>query len=105
MWHALNECVVLSRGQSIGKLSVFVDGSFVTLVEGDGLIISSPTGSTGYSLSCGGPIVSPSVPATLLTPIAPASLSFRPMIISEMSQVELVLPLGARMGEAKVTID
>lgn len=105
MWHALNECVVLSRGQAIGKLRVFVDRSFVTLVEGDGIIISSPTGSTGYSLSCGGPIVSPSVPCTLLTPIAPASLSFRPVLISEMSTVEVWLPAGARLGAASVVLD
>ncbi|CAK0836425.1 unnamed protein product [Prorocentrum cordatum] len=67
-WYALNECAILSRGESIGKLRLFVDGTLVTLVEGDGLLISTPTGSTGYSLSCGGPIVSPSVPGTLLTP-------------------------------------
>mmetsp|Transcript_105683 Transcript_105683/g.203016 ORF Transcript_105683/g.203016 Transcript_105683/m.203016 type:complete len:373 (-) Transcript_105683:145-1263(-) len=104
-WHALNEVVVLSRGTAIGKLRLLVDGSFVTLVEGDGLIISSPTGSTGYSLSSGGPILSPSVPATLLTPIAPASLSFRPVLISEMSTVEVQLPAQARIGEASVLLD
>lgn len=104
-WYALNECVVLSRGNAIGKLRLSVDGTFVTLVEGDGIIVSSPTGSTGYSLSCGGPIVSPSVPCTLLTPIAPASLSFRPLLISELSSVEVLLPSGARTGHASVVLD
>merc|ERR1740122_955522 len=89
----------------MGKLALFVDGTFVTLVEGDGIVISSPTGSTGYSLSCGGPIVSPSVPCMLLTPIAPASLSFRPVLISELSQVEVILPPRARTGEATVVVD
>jgi len=104
-WYALNECAILSRGESIGKLRLFVDGTLVTLVEGDGLLISTPTGSTGYSLSCGGPIVSPSVPGTLLTPIAPASLSFRAVMISELSTVEVVLPSGARSPSAEVVID
>lgn len=104
-WYALNECAVISRSSAIGKLNIFVDGTFVTRVEGDGIIISSPTGSTGYSLSCGGPIVSPSVPCTLLTPIAPASLSFRPVLVSELSVVEVYLPPGARAGEAAVALD
>eukprot|EP00929_Paragymnodinium_shiwhaense_P054645 TRINITY_DN27402_c0_g1_i2.p1 TRINITY_DN27402_c0_g1~~TRINITY_DN27402_c0_g1_i2.p1 ORF type:complete len:464 (+),score=54.11 TRINITY_DN27402_c0_g1_i2:39-1430(+) len=105
LWFALNECVVQPRGDAIGKLQLWVDDHFVTLVEGDGLIISSPTGSTGYSLSCGGPIVSPSVPGTILTPIAPASLSFRPVVISEHSRIELVLPVAARVKKASVIID
>eukprot|EP00662_Eupelagonemidae_sp_cell21_P003493 gene3493-35560_t len=55
----------------------------VTVAEGDGVIVATPTGSTGYNLSCAGPMVSPSVPATLITPIAPHSLSFRPVIANE----------------------
>mmetsp|Transcript_54684 Transcript_54684/g.85063 ORF Transcript_54684/g.85063 Transcript_54684/m.85063 type:complete len:385 (+) Transcript_54684:54-1208(+) len=104
-WHALNECAVLTRGRAIGKLHVYVDGAFVTRVEGDGIIISSPTGSTGYSLSCGGPIVSPSVPCILMTPIAPASLSFRPILVSEQSRIDIALPIGARTGQATIVVD
>ena len=61
----MNEAVVQTRGEAIGKLRLYVDGSFVTLVEGDRLIVASATGSTGYSLSCGGPIMSPSVPGVV----------------------------------------
>lgn len=70
---------VLDRGAFPGAvlLEIFVDGSYVTNVEADGLIISTPSGSTAYSMSAGGPVVAPSVPCTVCTPIAPLSLSFR----------------------------
>ncbi|KAJ9449714.1 putative NAD kinase 2 [Diplonema papillatum] len=90
--HVLNECTVSCRAadRRLGKLSLKVDGEVATLIEGDGVIISTPTGSTGYNMSCGGPMVSPSVPATVICPIAPSSLSFRPIVISEASYVEIV---------------
>eukprot|EP00756_Hemistasia_phaeocysticola_P017970 Hpha_TRINITY_DN15565_c4_g7::TRINITY_DN15565_c4_g7_i1::g.108011::m.108011/K00858/ppnK, NADK; NAD+ kinase len=104
--HVLNECAVATRRQgALGKLALTVDGDLVTQVEGDGLIIATPTGSTGYNLSCMGPIVSPSVPATLITPIAPHSLSFRPVIASELSAIEVHLPVGARSGSIEVSCD
>jgi len=104
--HVLNECAVATRRQgALGKLLLSVDGDLVTQVEGDGLIVATPTGSTGYNLSCMGPIVSPSVPATLITPIAPHSLSFRPVIASELSQIEVNLPVGARSGSIEVSCD
>eukprot|EP01062_Namystynia_karyoxenos_P002788 TRINITY_DN10988_c0_g1_i1.p1 TRINITY_DN10988_c0_g1~~TRINITY_DN10988_c0_g1_i1.p1 ORF type:complete len:683 (+),score=171.39 TRINITY_DN10988_c0_g1_i1:71-2050(+) len=103
--HVLNECVVLSRGDAIAKIRVFVDGDFLTLMEGDGLIVATPTGSTGYTMSCGGSVVAPSVPCTLLTPIAAASLSFRPVIVNEMSTLRLELPRGARAKRLDVIFD
>eukprot|EP01062_Namystynia_karyoxenos_P071009 TRINITY_DN66422_c0_g1_i1.p1 TRINITY_DN66422_c0_g1~~TRINITY_DN66422_c0_g1_i1.p1 ORF type:complete len:445 (+),score=129.34 TRINITY_DN66422_c0_g1_i1:123-1337(+) len=104
--HVLNECTVACKRQgALGKLCLCVDGDTVTTAEGDGLIVATPTGSTGYNLSCMGPIVSPSVPATLITPIAPHSLSFRPVIASELSQIEVHLPAGARSREVEVSVD
>ena len=73
-----------------------VDGQPVTTVQGDGLIISTPSGSTGDNLAVGGAMVAPSVPCMLLTPIAPSSLSFRPVIIPESSKIEVLIPGSAR---------
>lgn len=72
-------------------LEITIDNEFVTTVRADGLIISSPTGSTGYSLSSGGPIVHPSVDAMLLTPISPHTLSNRPIVVPSTADVRVVL--------------
>ena len=66
------------------------------VLQADGLIIATPSGSTAYSMSAGGPMVAPSVPGTLLTPIAPHSLSFRPLVVPESSEIEIHLPPSAR---------
>ena len=67
-----------------------------SVLQADGLIIATPSGSTAYSMSAGGPMVAPSVPGTLLTPIAPHSLSFRPLVVPESSEIEIHLPPSAR---------
>ena len=64
--------------------------------QADGLIIATPSGSTAYNMAAGGPMVAPSVPCTLLTPIAPHSLSFRPIAIPESSDIQIHVPLYAR---------
>ena len=89
MFSCLNECVI-DKGQhpGLGKMGLEVDGMPVTTVHGDGLIISTPSGSTGYNLAVGGAMVAPSVPCMLITPIAPSTLSFRPVIIPESSKIE-----------------
>ncbi|GLI59240.1 hypothetical protein VaNZ11_001086 [Volvox africanus] len=103
--HVLNECV-LDRGAFPGAvlLEIFVDGSYLTNVEADGLIISTPSGSTAYSMSAGGPVVAPSVPCTVFTPIAPLSLSFRPVVIPESSSICVHLPTCAR-SHARASFD
>ena len=73
-------------------------------MQGDGLIISTPSGSTGYNLAVGGAMVAPSVPCMLLTPIAPSTLSFRPVIIPESSKIEVSVPASART-EGRVIFD
>jgi NAD+ kinase len=80
------------------ELSVSVSGSFVTRVKADGLIIASPTGSTAYNLAAGGPIVHPVVDALVLTPIAPHTLTNRPVIIPASAVVE-VQPLVESEGD------
>ncbi|MCK9911366.1 NAD(+) kinase, partial [Microbacteriaceae bacterium K1510] len=68
---------------------VYLDDHYVATFSGDGVIVSSPTGSTAYSLSAGGPIVAPNVNALLLTPVAPHSLTARPMIFSAEQQIRI----------------
>ncbi|KAJ9464928.1 putative NAD kinase 2 [Diplonema papillatum] len=103
----LNDVVVCQPTGSggIGKFMLFVDKHSITVVEGDGIIVSTPSGSTGYNMSCGGAMVAPSVPCTLLTPIAPSSLSFRPILINEQSVVDVVLPNKSRMHAAQCVCD
>lgn len=102
----LNECTV-DRGASpsVVVLECFVDGRHVTTVNADALIISTPSGSTAYSMSAGGPMVAPSVPCTILTPVAPHSLSFRPLVVPETSVIEIHLPEWTRAQAARVSFD
>lgn len=87
---ALND-VVLQKGSS-GRMFDFdtkIGGTFVNRHSGDGLIVATPTGSTAYALSCGGPIVEPSVAALVMVPICPHSLSDRPLVIPASSDIEI----------------
>lgn len=95
--HVLNECLV-DRGSSpaMVTLQVSADRHHLTTVQADGLIISTPSGSTAYSMSAGGPMVAPSVAGTLITPIAPHSLSFRPLVVPESSEIVVQIPVSAR---------
>jgi NADH kinase len=104
--YALNE-VIVHRGSSphLKIVDVFVGGRFLTEAVADGIIISSPTGSTAYSLSSGGSIVHPLVPSLLLTPICPRSLSFRPLVLPAETPITLRLGEKNRGREAEVSID
>lgn len=80
---ALNDFTILKRdNSSMIVLHTFIDGEFLNSYWADGLIVSTPTGSTGYSLSCGGPIIFPSSENFVLTPVAPHNLNVRPVVIS-----------------------
>jgi NAD+ kinase len=96
--------VVISKGERGGMIEfdVSVDGQYVTSLRADGLIIASPTGSTAYALSSGGPIVHPSLSVMSLVPICPHTLSNRPIIVSAGSSIELRMRAGS---EAVVRFD
>jgi NAD+ kinase len=100
---ALND-VVVGKGSiaRIIKLCLGIDASYVAEIGGDGLIISTPTGSTAYSLAAGGPIVSPQVNGIIVTPICPHSLTFRPLVIPDDSKVKVTLIYGT---ECFLTVD
>ncbi|WP_346880740.1 NAD kinase [uncultured Algibacter sp.] len=87
---ALNE-IAVSRKNTTSMITVetYLDGEYLTSYWSDGLIISTPTGSTGYSLSCGGPVITPSTNSFAITPIAPHNLSARPLIIPDSTEIEL----------------
>lgn len=89
--------VVFSRGAtgSMIEFEIFIDKQFVYSQRSDGLIVSTPTGSTAYSLASGGPILHPTVPAITLVPICPQSLSNRPIAVNDSSVVEFVLTRGS----------
>jgi NAD+ kinase len=101
----LNDVVVakaiLSR---IIELDVTIDGLFVSAFRADGLIVSSPTGSTAYNLAAGGPILHPALPAVVLTPICPHMLTNRPLVVNDRSSIEVRLR-AERGVEVQVTFD
>ena len=96
---------VISKGAiaRIIGVQVWVNGQWVHHVRGDGVIVSTTTGSTAYALAAGGPIVEPSVPALVLAPICPHSLTVRPLIISDSAEVTLCL--SHRPGHVLLTLD
>jgi NAD+ kinase len=73
------------------ELHIAIGGQFVTNLRGDGLIIGTPTGSTAYSLSAGGPIMNPALQALILTPICPHTLTHRPLIVPSNAIIEVTL--------------
>ena len=89
-WDVLND-VVLSKGTiaRIGEFVVEVDGDMVARFRADGVIVSTPTGSTAYNLAANGPIVMPSVNATIVTPICPHLLTIRPIVVPADSEIRL----------------
>ena len=87
---ALNECTLVKKdSSSMLSIEVHIDGVFLNSYWADGLIIATPTGSTAYSLSCGGPLLEPSSESIILTPIAPHNLNVRPIVINDKAEISL----------------
>jgi len=101
---ALNDAVI-SRGElsRLIKLNVAVDGATLSEYHADGLIVSTPTGSTAYSLSAGGPVLTPDSGVFVVTPICPHVLTMRPVMVSDASHIEITPALG--QGDIFLTLD
>jgi NAD+ kinase len=91
-YRVLNDAVIAKSALArIFELTVTVDGHLVGTYRSDGLIVSTPTGSTAYNLSAGGPILSPTLPVAVITPICPHTLSLRPLVVPDSSRIEVTL--------------
>lgn len=101
--YALNEAAVQRLGATMISVDVAIDSLPTLTCNGDGLIISTPTGSTAYSLSAGGPIVAPSCRCLILTPLSPHNLTLRPVVAPDSSTISLVI--HTRKGEASISVD
>lgn len=97
--------VVVSKGTlaRMIEMKISIQGQFVTNLRGDGLIVSTPTGSTAYSLSAGGPIINPAVHSLILTPVCPHTLTHRPLIVQD--DVEIDVTLTSKDEGAMATLD
>ncbi|XP_024915211.1 NAD kinase isoform X1 [Cynoglossus semilaevis] len=96
-YQVLNE-VVVDRGPSsyLSNVDLFLDGHLITTVQGDGVIVSTPTGSTAYAVAAGASMIHPNVPAIMITPICPHSLSFRPIVVPAGVELKIMLSQDAR---------
>jgi NAD+ kinase len=103
-FRVLNDAVITKSALArIIELTLQVDGNLIARFRSDGLIISTPTGSTAYNLSAGGPIVNPLLPVAVLTPICPHALSMRPIVVPDAAPIEVTLE--TRREEVYLTLD
>jgi NAD+ kinase len=103
-WHALNDAVVIKRApERIVDLEARADGQLVATYPADGLIVATPTGSTAYALSAGGPILYPTLGAFVLAPICPHTLSNRPVVLPDSFEIEI--RVRASDHDATLTVD
>lgn len=102
--YALND-VTISRQETTSMITVdsYLNGEFLNVFWGDGVIISTPTGSTAYSLSCGGPIITPNNENFVITPIAPHNLNVRPLVVND--NVEIRLTVESRVPQFTLSLD
>jgi NAD+ kinase len=101
---ALNDAVVTKSALSrLASIDLYLDGQFVSNYRADGVIISTPTGSTAYSLAAGGPILMPSVEGLVISPVCPHSLTHRPLVINDTLAIELIIKSASE--EAFLSID
>jgi len=103
-YEALND-IVVGKGTvyRLNHCDVYIDGEFVSVYKADSLIVSTPTGSTAYSLAAGGPILMPSVDGFVVTPVAAHSLTVRPLVVPDTAKIEIVVNTGD--DEAYLSID
>jgi NAD+ kinase len=103
-FRVLNDAVINKSALArIIELTLRIDGHLIARFRADGLIISTPTGSTAYNLSAGGPIVSPVLPVAVLTPICPHALSLRPIVVPDTGAIEITLE--TQREEVYLTLD
>ncbi len=100
---ALNEITITKQDSTMITINAYIDGEFLNSYWADGLIISTPTGSTAYSLSCGGPLIVPDAKSFIITPIAPHNLNVRPIIIRDDKVI--TLKIEGRSPSYLVTVD
>ncbi len=100
---ALNEITIHRNGASMIAVETLINDNYVATYHGDGLVVATPTGSTAYSLSAGGPIVDPMCRCFVLSPLAPHNLTMRPVVIPDSSIV--TLRVHSRGGEALISAD
>ncbi len=100
----LNEFTIVKKEtSSMIRVHTYVDGDYLSTYWADGLIVATPTGSTGYSLSCGGPLVHPNQKNFIITPVSPHNLNLRPIIVSDTS--EITFQIEGRSKQFMVSLD
>ena len=101
---ALNEFTIHKRDtSSMITVHTYIDGSYLNSYWADGLIVSTPTGSTGYSLSCGGPLITPGAKNFVITPVSPHNLNVRPIIVSDESEISF--EIEGRSDKFMISLD
>ena len=100
-FYALNEAILTSSKSQVSSIKINIDNSYTATVRGDGVIVSTPTGSTAYSLACNGPILAPSVHAFIVNTICPHSLHSVPMVVEDTSEIVL----SSQSSKMKLVID
>jgi len=104
-WETVLNDVVINKGTlaRLARIETYVDNHYLTAYRADGLIVSTPTGSTAYSLAAGGPVIHPAVPGIIMTPICPFTLTNRPLMIPDSACVEI--RLGEKSSGLMLTFD
>ncbi len=102
-YYALNDVVIEKAESRLLTINAYASEHLVATYRADGLIVSTPTGSTAYSLSCGGPVIHPATSVMCLTPISPHTLTLRPLIVPDDIEITIIAESG--IGSCKVSID
>ena len=100
---ALNDFTIMKKDSSMIRVEVLVNGDVLSAYWADGLIVATPTGSTGYSLSCGGPLVHPKSGCLVITPVSPHNLTMRPIVLPDSAQLEF--RVESRSRKFQISLD